>query len=130
MARRGIELTGIPSLLSQVRTKSERAANAVERTALRAGGQIMADDMASRVDKSDRNSPHMSENITVSNVRRKDGVKYVLVGPNRRVSFRAHFNEFGTSKMQAKPFIEPAYLAKRDDVLREIAKTLREGLRN
>nr|WGE05085.1 hypothetical protein P5640_23575 [Bacillus subtilis] len=36
----------------------------------------------------------------------KDGEKFVSVGPNKKVAYRARFLEWGTSKMPPHPFIE------------------------
>lgn len=129
MANRGIELNGIDQLLQQLRQRGEQASKKVERQALRAAGHVMADDMAERANRSDSaRQYHLQDNITVSGVRRKDGVKYVLVGPNKKVAWRAHFPEFGTSKMPATPYITPGFLAKRKESLLIIADVLREGL--
>lgn len=127
---RGIELQGTAQLLAALRQRSEKAAARVERKGLRAGGEVMAEGMRERVNVSERDGPHMRDNISVSGVRRKDGMKYVQIGPNRKVSFRAHFNEFGTSKHPAQPFIEPGYHAKKGDALNAIAEELRKGLRS
>lgn len=127
---RGIELGGIDRLLSSLRRRGEAASNKVERVALRAAGKVMADDMSERASRSPAaRRYHLQDNITVSGVRRKDGVKYVLIGPNKRVAWRAHFPEFGTSKMPATPYIEPAFLAKRREALIILADEMRKGLR-
>lgn len=130
MAKRGIEFNGIDQLLRELRQRGERASKRVESQALRAAGKVMADDMSDRANRSPgARKYHLQDNITVSGVRRKDGVKYVLVGPNKKVSWRAHFPEFGTSKMPATPYITPAFLAKRKESLRVLAEELRKGLR-
>lgn len=128
MARRDIQLQGIDQLLNQLRMRGESAVKRVENKALKAAGEVMADDMIERAPYSALDKVHLKENITVSNVRRKDGVKYVLVGPNKRVSWRAHFSEFGTTKMPATPYIAPAFIAKRKEALNILAEELRKGL--
>lgn len=129
MAKRGMQLQGIDKLLFELRTRGEAASKRVESKALRVAGESMADDMRKRAPYSSLDKVHLKENITVTGVRRKDGVKYVLVGPNKRVSWRAHFPEFGTSKMAATPYITPAFIAKRKEALNILAKELRKGLR-
>jgi len=130
MARREIQLQGIDQLLSELRRRSEAASKRVESKALKAGGEVMAEDMRERAPYSSLDKIHLRDNIVVTNVRRKDGVKYVLVGPNKRVSWRAHFPEFGTSKMPATPYITPAFIAKRREALEAIAEELGKGLRS
>ncbi|MED4522615.1 HK97 gp10 family phage protein, partial [Bacillus velezensis] len=79
----------------------------VEPVALKAGGEIIAERQRSHVNRSDKKQPHMQDNITVSNVREdKDGVRFVAVGPNKKVAYRGSFLEWGTSKMPPQPFIE------------------------
>nr|MDH3099429.1 HK97 gp10 family phage protein [Bacillus velezensis] len=79
----------------------------VEPVALKAGGEIIAERRRAHVNRSDKKQPHMQDNITVSNVREsKDGVKFVAVGPNKKVAYRGRFLEWGTSKMPPHPFIE------------------------
>ncbi|MEM1498872.1 HK97-gp10 family putative phage morphogenesis protein [Bacillus velezensis] len=79
----------------------------VEPVALKAGGEIIAERQRSHVNRSDKKQPHMQDNITVSNVREdKDGVRFVAVGPNKKVGYRGSFLEWGTSKMPPQPFIE------------------------
>lgn len=129
MANRGIQLQGIDQLLNELRRRSESAAKRVESKALKAAGEAMADDMKRRAPYSSLDKIHLRDNIVVTNVRRKDGVKYVLVGPNKRVSWRAHFPEFGTTKMAATPYITPAFIAKRREALEVMAEELRKGLR-
>lgn len=129
MANRGIQLQGIDQLLNELRRRSESAAKRVESKALKAAGEAMAGDMKRRAPYSSLDKIHLRDNIVVTNVRRKDGVKYVLVGPNKRVSWRAHFPEFGTTKMAATPYITPAFIAKRREALEVMAEELRKGLR-
>lgn len=79
----------------------------VEPVALKAGGEIIAERQRGHVNRSDKQQPHMQDNITVSNVREsKDGEKFVSVGPNKKVAYRARFLEWGTSKMPPHTFIE------------------------
>lgn len=126
-----IELNGIDQLVIELRKRGESASKRVENKALHNAGQVMADDMSDRASRSDTDRKyHLQDNIAVSGVKRKYGVKYVLVGPNKKVSWRAHFPEFGTSKMPATPYIAPAFMAKRKEALHILADELRRGLRN
>jgi HK97 gp10 family phage protein len=131
MPKTSFEFSGTDQLLAALRRKGQGMSKRVESIALRAAGQVMAEEMSNRAERSDVDRKyHMQDNVKVSNVRRKDGMKYVLIGPNKHVSWRAHWHEYGTSKQQAKPFIEPAYIAKRRESLQVIADELRKGLRS
>ena len=126
-----IDLNGIDALLTELRTRAERAVARVEKEALFAAGEVMAQDMRYRAVRSDVNRKyHLEDNIVVSRVKRKDGVKYVTIGPNRKVSWRAHFTEFGTSNQSAEPFIYPAFNSKKTEALAVLAEKLRRGLQS
>ncbi|RNB90159.1 HK97 gp10 family phage protein [Brevibacillus nitrificans] len=124
------ELTGIDEILRAVRQRLEAGSARVERNALKAAGEAVAGSMQQKVAVSNLSyARHTRDNITVSGIRRKDGLKYVLIGPNKKVSWRAHFIEFGTSNQSAQPFIEPAFREKKDEALQILAEELRKGLR-
>ncbi|MNF91613.1 hypothetical protein D3C84_742200 [compost metagenome] len=124
------DIEGIDELLRNLRTRLNHASERVEKKALKAAGKILADEMERRVVVSDKSyNLHTKMHIVVSNVKKRNGVKYVTIGPGKKVSFRSHFIEFGTSKQSARPFIEPSYHAKKDEALNELAEELRKGLR-
>ncbi|MCY7912275.1 HK97-gp10 family putative phage morphogenesis protein [Bacillus haynesii] len=78
-----------------------------EDVALQAGGEIIAEHQRQNVNRSDKNQPHIADNITVSKARESKGAeKFVSIGPNKKVAYRARFLEYGTSKMPPYPFIE------------------------
>ncbi|WP_199427019.1 HK97-gp10 family putative phage morphogenesis protein [Thermaerobacillus caldiproteolyticus] len=85
--------------------------------ALQAGGEVIAKYQRELVNRSDKDQPHIQDNITVSKPSvDKDGEKYVSVGPNKKVAWRAKFLEYGTSKMPAYPFIEKGATEAEDEV--------------
>ena len=53
----------------------------------------------------------------------------ILIGPSQKgPAFRAHFVEFGTSKMSAKPFMRPAFEQQKSKVEQIMAEEIRKGL--
>ncbi|CAM3743946.1 HK97-gp10 family putative phage morphogenesis protein [Cohnella lubricantis] len=127
----GFELQGVDEWLDALRRKLGEASARVENRGLRAAGEIMAGAMRDKAPVSEKASgTHIRDDIKVSGVRRKDGVKYVLVGPSKKTSWRAHFPEFGTQKMTARSFIYPAFHEKKDAALAALADEFREGLEN
>ncbi|MBO9596371.1 MAG: HK97 gp10 family phage protein [Cohnella sp.] len=125
----GIELQGVEEWLEALRRKLGEASNRVENRGLSAAGEIMAAAMKDKAPVSEKTSDtHLRDDIKVSGVRRKDGIKYVLVGPGKKTAWRAHFPEFGTTKMTAKPFVYPAFHEKKDEALAAIADEFRRGL--
>jgi HK97 gp10 family phage protein len=78
-----------------------------DKEALLVGGEIIAKHQKGLVNRSSKDQAHIQDNITVSRpVENKDGEKYVIVGPNKKVAWRSKFLEYGTSKMSPRPFIE------------------------
>ncbi|MCL6453553.1 MAG: HK97 gp10 family phage protein [Alicyclobacillus sp.] len=77
--------------------------------ALKAGAQPIADAMSENVNVSARHEVHVRDDIKIGRPRQDaDGVRYITIGPSARTAWRAKFLEFGTSKMPAYPFMEPA----------------------
>ena len=127
-----IKLEGIEEILTAIRVKLGKAANRVENRGLRAAGEAIAEEMRSRVNVSNKSGPnytHIRDDIRVTGVRRREGAKYVLVGPGKETGWRAHFLEFGTKHMHARPFIYPAFHAKRSQAMQIMAEEFRKGLR-
>jgi len=124
-----IKIEGIPELLTAIRVKLGKAAERVENRGLRAAGEVIAEEMRSRVNVSTKRHTHIRDDIRVTGVRRREGAKYVLVGPGKETGWRAHFLEFGTKHMHARPFIYPAFHAKRSQAMQIMAEEFRKGLR-
>jgi HK97 gp10 family phage protein len=78
----------------------------VDNQALKVGGEIIAKYQRENVNRSDKDQPHIQDNITVSKPKETDEGKFVTIGPNKKVDWRAKFLEYGTSKMPPYPFIE------------------------
>lgn len=78
----------------------------VDNQALKVGGEIIAKYQRENVNRSGKDQPHIQDNITVSRPKETDEGKFVEVGPNKKVDWRAKFLEYGTSKMPPYPFIE------------------------
>lgn len=53
----------------------------------------------------------------------------IQIGPSQQgPAFRAHFLEFGTSKMPAQPFMRPAFEVSKSTIERIMAEEIRKGL--
>lgn len=124
-----MQLEGVDQMLAEIRRKLGKAATQVESRGLRAAGEVIAEDERSRVEISDRSGPHIRDDIYVTRVIRREGQKYVLVRTSKKTSWRLHFLEYGTSKMSARPFKEPAFHAKKREALQTLADEFRKGLR-
>lgn len=61
----------------------------------------------------------------------KDEVKdnKILIGPSQQgPAFRAHFVEYGTTKMSAQPFMRPTFEQQKTRLQQIMAEEIREGL--
>jgi len=128
----GIELQGIDAMVREIRQRLTSGVDRLESKALRAAGEPIAEDMKSRVEVSDRNytkSRHYQDDIRVSRVIRKDGMKYILIGATKSTSWRGHWLEWGTSRTPAQPHVEPAFHARKGDAVRIMAEEFAKGLR-
>lgn len=123
-----MSVTGMDELLLRLQSLGD-GAKRVENRALRAGGQRLAEEMKRHVNVSSRNEVHVRDDIQVSDVKTKGGVKLVEVGVGKATAWRAKFLEFGTSKMTPRPFVQPAVDTAKDEVLTAIRETIREALK-
>ncbi|MGM1048401.1 MAG: HK97-gp10 family putative phage morphogenesis protein [Bacillota bacterium] len=130
----GAELQGVDQMLASIRQKLSSGVQRLENQGLRAAGEILASAQREKVveSKIDRvHSVHIKEDIRVSNVRRDGymGERYVLVGTSKKTSWRVHFEEFGTKKTPARPFIYPSFHENKDRITQLFAAVLKGGMR-
>jgi HK97 gp10 family phage protein len=81
--------------------------------------------------RSSKDKAHMVDNIAISGIKKGSGRKYILVGPSKGDNsefFYAKFLEWGTSKMSAKPFMEPALRDSKDEIIERAKLIAREAL--
>ncbi|WP_415782959.1 HK97-gp10 family putative phage morphogenesis protein, partial [Bacillus manliponensis] len=100
-----LEFSGIEELedmFEQIGANIDEADN----RALKAGGEIIAEKQRDLVNRSGKDQAHIEDNIRVSKPKDTGEGKFIEVGPNGKVAWRAHFLENGTSKMPPYPFIE------------------------
>ena len=122
----GIEIDGIDEVLRKLGQLEDQGKRA-ESAALRSAGDRIKESIQAEtpVDEGD-----LLKSINRSNVKTKEGVKQVEVGPDSRGkrSHVARFLEFGTVKMKANPFMSRGYEQARAETLAIIARELRKGL--
>jgi len=122
-----MELQGLDELLNQLKLVSDKASR-VENQALKAAAQPIADEMKSLVKVSSITHLHIRDDIQVSGVKTKDGLKYLEIGPGKTTNWRAKFLEWGTSKMQAQPFVQLAYEHKQAEAEETMKYTIAKSL--
>ena len=125
-----IELTGIDELLNNLKRMGKKVDDVAPR-ALRAGAEPIRQAASDNAPYDATHAGfHLKDNIMISDVQKDSkGEPYVEVGPQRGDNnhfFYGKFHEFGTSKMKANPFVEPAFIAKRGECLNNIAAIVQE----
>ncbi|WP_123053085.1 HK97-gp10 family putative phage morphogenesis protein [Clostridium sp. JN-1] len=125
-----MELQGVDELLNKLQSIGANVGR-LENKALRNAAEPVLEDVKATNAFNDR-SGKLRKGLKITNVKKKEGVKYILVGIDKSDNskiFYGKFIEFGTSKMPAKPFLQPAYEKNKDNIKRTIAETLKEGLK-
>lgn len=125
-----IELTGVDEILNKLQQIGTNISRLENKALKNAAEPVLEDAKATNAfnDKSGK----LRKGLKISNVKNKEGTKYILVGVDKSDNskiFYGKFLEFGTSKMPAKPFLEPAYEKNKDNIQQTIAETLKEGLK-
>jgi HK97 gp10 family phage protein len=115
-----LQLHGMQELLRQLERMGTEAEQ-VKKDALLAGAEMVK---KAASEKAPRDSGKLSENIVISDIK-EDGT--VDIGPDRD-RFYGLFLEFGTSKMAAKPFLQPAFEENKVQVQQKMADVIRREL--
>jgi HK97 gp10 family phage protein len=125
-----IELTGVDEILNKLQQVGTNISRLENKALKNAAGPVLEDAKATNA-FNDR-SGNLRKGLKISNVKNKEGVKYILVGidkgDNSKI-FYGKFLEFGTSKMPARPFLQPAYEKNKNTIQKNIAEALKEGLK-
>ena len=125
-----IELTGVDEILNKLQQIATNISRLENKALKNAAEPVLEDAKATNAfnDKSGR----LRKGLKISNIKNKEGMKYVLVGVDKSDNSKIYYGkflEFGTSKMPAKPFLQPAYEKNKDNIQKTIAETLKEGLK-
>lgn len=137
----GLKLTGFKELADALRELGPRVARNSLRRAVSAGAAEIRNEARARAPV---DTGEMRKDIMVKRERDtkgemsakysvfvRSGKKSRLAGKGRNVqkdSYYWKFVEFGTSKMPAKPFLRPAYEAKKEEAVKIIGENLDEGI--
>lgn len=120
------EIKGAKEMERLLKELGPRVAQRVGDAALRAGAKPIVDAAKQRVAV---RSGALRDSITVvSDRRRNDDARVVLIGFKKPASGHAHLIEFGTAHSAAKPFMRPAMDEKAQEALNEEARVLARGI--
>ena len=117
------EVEGMENLLNEIEKLGQKGSR-IENSALKEAGTIVKESIIKEVPV---RTGKLKENITVSNVKSKDGVKKVEVGPGKD-EYYAAFLEFGTTNMNANPFISRGYENSKEEAEKVIVEEIKKGL--
>lgn len=117
------EVDGMENLLNEIEKLGQKGSR-IENSALKEAGTIVKESIIKEVPV---RTGKLKENITVSNVKSKDGVKKVEVGPGKD-EYYAAFLEFGTTNMNANPFISRGYENSKEEAEKVIVEEIKKGL--
>lgn len=134
-----IEMTGMKELLANLDKVGKNVDQAKEK-ALRAAGEVIRKAAAEKcprgstaksLGKKYSKGQHLADNIVVSPAKSERGHMFVEVGPKRGDNndfFYGKMLEFGTVKMPAQPFVEPAIREKSGEAMDAMADVIREAI--
>ena len=118
-----MQLDGMENLLNEI-DKLGAKGSRIENTALRESGNIVKKAIEK---EAPIRTGNLKKNITVSRVKSKDGAKNIEVGPGKDAYYAA-FLEFGTTNINANPFISRAYESSKQEAEKIIVDEIKKGL--
>jgi HK97 gp10 family phage protein len=120
-----VQLEGFAELAERLKNLPDDVRDKTVRAAVTSGAKTIRDEAKRRVPV---RTGTLRDSIAVRADRKKPDEIRVKVRL-RSKGFHGRFLEFGTVKMRARPFVRPAFDAKRDDVLETIKDALVKRLR-
>lgn len=121
-----LKVEGGERLARELRGLSNRVSRNVQREALKEGAELIRA-RASALAPREPGAPDLADNIAVSNALPEDGSVGVAIGPTRNF-FYGFFQEFGTSRHSAQPFLRPAFDSEGPRALKVIAAAMWDAL--
>lgn len=120
MSNVSVKMEGLAELQKKIATFSNRTE--VESKALEEAGEYLRSKIQ---DMTPVRKGLLKASITKSEVINGK----IQIGPSQQgPAFRAHFIEFGTSKMRAQPFMRPAFEMAKPTIEKIMAEEIRKGL--
>lgn len=122
-----LKIEGMDELLNKI-SEMGRKASRIENDALIKAAEPILEDAV-------RSAPKLTgkgkEGLKITRPKLKDGKRYILIGIDRgdiSEIFYMKFHEFGTSKMQARPFLGPAYEKNKTKAMEIIKEELKKAI--
>jgi HK97 gp10 family phage protein len=125
-----IKFEGMSELIEKLESKNARF-NSIENMALKLGAEPILEDTKNTNSFKNR-SGNLKKALAVGKIKTKNGVKSIKIGVSRGDNSSAYYGkfiEFGTSKMPAKPFIEPAFEKHKGEAIEIIKQEIKGALK-
>jgi HK97 gp10 family phage protein len=122
----GLKLEGSKELQKALESLPNRVSRSVQREALRSAGEPIRA-LAAALAPREPGAPDLADNIVMSNARPEDGSVAIAIGPAKKF-FYGIFQEHGTSRHGAQPFMRPAFDSEGGRALRAISQELWRAL--
>lgn len=112
------KFTGGQDLVKRLEQLDSAVSRKVQIAALRDGAEVIRSRAAALAPRSEQGPPHLADNIVIGAVseaqiikRGREGETIVEVGPSLKPLdfFYGFFQEYGTARHQAQPFMRPAF---------------------
>ena len=125
MDQNDVHIDGLTELLDKFTALDTKAAKGSLRKALKAGGKVFKDEVIARTPV--KTGQLRDDIIAASTIDANQGTGTCSIGPTIH-SFYGEFQELGTSKQPARPFMRPAFDAKADDAIDAFVTVLNEAI--
>lgn len=124
-----ITLEGLQELTAQIEKLGKNKASTIK-GGLYKSAVLIRDDMNKRINKSRIKHKHLKGSIptTISAVGENYQATIGFQKSDNSDLFYAKMLEWGTTKMSAKPFMQPAFNSKRKQAFDKLTQTVREAL--
>lgn len=119
-----VHVSGFEEINEAMRKLEERASGSALRNAASAGAEVIRAEAEARAP---RDTGALAEGVTEQPKRLQIGRAQIDVGPGRD-EWYGKLLEKGTSKMPAKPWLRPAFVAKREEAVAKVREVLRKAL--
>ncbi|BAU27631.1 HK97 gp10 family phage protein [Aneurinibacillus soli] len=133
-----MEVQGMQQLLDKLQSLGNKA-KTVESRALKEGAEVLRSEIEARAPRSPsprqpkgktqtwRTGKHAADNIKIGPVKVINGAKLLEIGIQKNDNshyFYMKFKEWGTSKMSAEPFMEPAVTEKQSEAVQRVKEVI------
>lgn len=112
-----IEIKGLKELMKNLESAPDVLKKAEQKITIEMAKPIR-DDAQKNAPRSTYNKNHMADNIKISTMKYIEGAATRKVEVKGNEFFYSYFVEYGTSKMEPKPFMTKAFLDNKDKIIK------------